>query len=502
MAAALHAADARSTLEAQLWRFMRSRRSSGGHRSGTSTSRSTTIVADDMAVVASRLKGRIMTTLHSGDGSGDDDLRRFREADKIAALPGQPGGVDFDQYGGRVTVDADRGRALFYYFVEAPRHEAASKPLLLWLNGGPGCSSLGYGAMEEIGPFRVNNDSKTLCTNKHAWNNVANVIFLESPAGVGFSYSNTSSDYESSGDEKTANDAYLFLINWLERFPEYKGRPFYISGESYAGHYAPQLAVTILLLNAHNNSKTIINLQGILVGNPLLDNYWNSKGLIDYFWSHGVMSDEVFENVSRNCGYSNNPDTDDSASSSCTDAWHVFDKGEIDPYNIYAPVCVDTPQGAYYPSSYLPGYDPCSDRYTSGYLNHPEVQSSFHARPTNWSLCVNLTWKDAPDSMVPTLIWLISKGLPVWIFSGDFDAICPLPATRYSIGDLGLHITTPWRPWTAQNEVGGYVQQYTGGFTFLSVRGAGHAVASFQPERALVLVNSFLKGELPPNAEE
>lgn len=133
MAATLHAVDARSTLEAQLWRFMRSRRSSGGHRS---TSTGSTIVADDMAVVASRLQGRIMTTLHSGDGSGDDDLRRLREGDKIAALPGQPGGVDFDQYGGHVTVDADRGRALFYYFVEAPRHQAASKPLLLWLNGG------------------------------------------------------------------------------------------------------------------------------------------------------------------------------------------------------------------------------------------------------------------------------------------------------------------------------------------------------------------------------
>lgn len=61
------------------------------------------------------------------------------------------------------------------------------------------------------------------------------------------------------------------------------------------------------------------------------------------------MSDEVFENVSRNCGYSNNPYTN--SASSCSDAWHAFDKGEIDPYNIYAPVCVDTPQGAYYPSS-------------------------------------------------------------------------------------------------------------------------------------------------------
>jgi serine carboxypeptidase-like clade II len=97
---------------------------------------------------------------------------------------------------------------------------------------------------------------------------VANVIFLESPAGVGFSYSNTSSDYDLSGDQRAADDAYLFLVNWLERFPEYKSRPFYISGESYAGHYVPELAATILIQNSYDaaNAKTaIINLRGILV---------------------------------------------------------------------------------------------------------------------------------------------------------------------------------------------------------------------------------------------
>jgi carboxypeptidase C (cathepsin A) len=93
---------------------------------------------------------------------------------------------------------------------------------------------------------------------------VANVIFLESPAGVGFFYSNTSSDYNLSGDERTADDAYIFLVKWLERFPEYKDRAFYISGESFAGHYVPELAATILLQNTYNN-KTIVNLQGILV---------------------------------------------------------------------------------------------------------------------------------------------------------------------------------------------------------------------------------------------
>ena len=92
----------------------------------------------------------------------------------------------------------------------------------------------------------------------------ANVLFLESPAGVGFSYSNTTSDYEKSGDKRTAEDNYVFLVNWLERFSEYKDREFYISGESYAGHYVPELAHTILYHNK-KAKKTIINLKGILV---------------------------------------------------------------------------------------------------------------------------------------------------------------------------------------------------------------------------------------------
>jgi serine carboxypeptidase-like clade 2 len=95
---------------------------------------------------------------------------------------------------------------------------------------------------------------------------VANVIFLESPAGVGFSYSNTSSENRVSGDTRTAVDAYIFLLHWLERFPEYKGRDFYIAGESYSGHYVPQLATVILAL--HKLGATSMNLKGIFVSWP------------------------------------------------------------------------------------------------------------------------------------------------------------------------------------------------------------------------------------------
>ena len=93
---------------------------------------------------------------------------------------------------------------------------------------------------------------------------VANILFLESPARVGFSYSNTKSDYKNVGDKKTALDSYTFLVNWLERFPQYKTRDFYIAGESYAGHYVPQLAYTIVTKNRITN-QTKINLKGIAV---------------------------------------------------------------------------------------------------------------------------------------------------------------------------------------------------------------------------------------------
>lgn len=78
--------------------------------------------ASSLTVSLDAVKSRIMPQ----DG--------LKEKDKIAKLPGQPDGVDFLQYGGYITVDEKAGRALYYYFAEAP--DAASKPLLLWLNGG------------------------------------------------------------------------------------------------------------------------------------------------------------------------------------------------------------------------------------------------------------------------------------------------------------------------------------------------------------------------------
>lgn len=95
------------------------------------------------------------------------------EDDRILGLPGQPNGVAFDMFGGYVTVDEQAGRALYYWLQEADRtavEDPDAAPLLLWLNGGPGCSSVGSGALEELGAFRVHNDGERLLLNEYAWN--------------------------------------------------------------------------------------------------------------------------------------------------------------------------------------------------------------------------------------------------------------------------------------------------------------------------------------------
>ncbi|KAJ7960385.1 Carboxypeptidase [Quillaja saponaria] len=414
----------------------------------------------------------------------------LRQADKIASLPGQPNGVDFDQYAGYVTVDQQAGRALFYYFAESPQN-STTNPLVLWLNGGPGCSSFGYGAMEELGPFRVNPDGKTLHRNTYAWNSVANVIFLESPAGVGFSYSNTSSDYNNTGDTSTANDAYIFLLNWLERYPQYKSRDFYITGESYAGHYVPQLAYTILL-NNRNTNQTIINLKGIAIGNAWIDDPTNSKGMFDYLWTHALYSDETQAAIIKYCDF-----VSGNFSTKCTDFVYAaaVEKGNIDIYNIYAPICHDPSQrngsiGSVY------NFDPCSEYYVDAYLNTAEVQIALHANHIIWSSCRRYHWRDSPTTILPIIKNLIQSDIRVWIYSGDTDGRVPVTSSRYSINSLKLPIISAWRPWYSSREVGGYVVAYRG-LTFITVRGAGHMVPSWQPERALTMITSFLQGGLP-----
>ena len=138
-------------------------------------------------------------------------------------------------YAGYINVNESHGRNLFYWLVESAGNPSTD-PLVLWTNGGPGCSGLSGGLFSEFGPFFPNPDgSLSLIPNMFSWTQMANVIFIEQPAGVGFSYSQDTDDYVV-GDAQAADDVYHFLLNFVDRYPQYAGRKLYLSGESYGGH--------------------------------------------------------------------------------------------------------------------------------------------------------------------------------------------------------------------------------------------------------------------------
>ncbi|KAL0690822.1 hypothetical protein Bca4012_090501 [Brassica carinata] len=403
---------------------------------------------------------------------------------------------DLRSVAGYVNVNQENTRALFFWFFEA-LSEAPTRPLVLWLNGGPGCSSIGYGAASELGPFRVVENGTSLRFNQYSW-------VQESPVGVGFSYTNTSSDLDNLNDSFVAEDAYNFMVAWFARYPRYKSRDFFIAGESYAGHYAPQLAEQI-----YDRNK---------VGNPLTDDEYDNKGILEYAWSHAVISDNLYDTAKRNCDFKSS-----NWSEPCNVAMNtMFQKyKEIDIYNIYAPKCTTSNSSA---ASFLgvfnkspamkdwfkrvrwfEGYDPCYSDYAEKYFNRVDVRTSLHASTrdvSRWKVCndsILQTYQFTVSSMLPTYSKLIKAGLKIWVYSGDADGRVPVIGSRYCVEALGLPVKSEWRSWFHNHQVGGRITEYEGGLTFVTVRGAGHLVPLNKPEEALALFSSFLNGQALPS---
>lgn len=179
------------------------------------------------------------------------------------------------QYSG--YLDITETKHLFFWFFES-RHQPQSDPLVLWLNGGPGCSS-STGLLFELGPCNIKHEGKSTEPNPHSWNQRANMLFLDQPVNVGYSYADDRSD--SVSDSITAaQDVYAFLQLFYARFPAYLKAGFHVAAESYGGQYAPNIAYRIveennkLLQSIHRSSlsdKLIIPLSSVIIGNGLTD---------------------------------------------------------------------------------------------------------------------------------------------------------------------------------------------------------------------------------------
>ncbi|VDM99422.1 unnamed protein product [Thelazia callipaeda] len=163
-------------------------------------------------------------------------------------------------------------------------------PLLVWFNGGPGCSSL-IGFFLELGPFRVNPDGITFMkvhSKDYFYFQEANVLFLESPRGVGFSYHDNSIKPD---DDKYTTDNADALEQFFQLYPEYIGRDFYLSGESYAGVYLPTLT-DILIKRIKEGSIVGMNLRGIAIGNGILSEYYQMNSVVTLLYYYGIFGEE------------------------------------------------------------------------------------------------------------------------------------------------------------------------------------------------------------------
>ena len=171
-------------------------------------------------------------------------------------------GSDYDENG-------EDKHLFFWMFEKREAHlveDASSIPFVVWLTGGPGCSST-LALLTENGPCSVNDDGKTTTVNPYSWTETAHVLWLDQPAGVGFSYGEETDVNE----QMVAEDAYYFLQAFMQTYPEYADSPLYIVGESYAGHYVPSISHRIYEGNKKLPADGLIKLNyaGLAIGNGL-----------------------------------------------------------------------------------------------------------------------------------------------------------------------------------------------------------------------------------------
>merc|ERR1711968_422414 len=176
------------------------------------------------------------------------------------------------QHSGYYKIDGqNKTNEHYFYWMFESRSAPKTDPLILWLTGGPGCSGM-LALLNENGPCSIEKTASgdlASKNNPYSWTTKANVLWIDQPTGVGFSYGD-SGDYDHD-EEGVRDDMWHFLQEFFSAHPEYAAQSFYVFGESYGGHYAPNVAYRVWQGNQAGEGSVRINLKGVAVGNGLTD---------------------------------------------------------------------------------------------------------------------------------------------------------------------------------------------------------------------------------------
>ncbi|KAL3371945.1 hypothetical protein AABB24_008470 [Solanum stoloniferum] len=436
----------------------------------------------------------------------------------IEYLPGLQGRLPFPLETGYVGIGKDEEVQLFYYFLES-ESEPTTDPLLVWLSGGPGCSSV-IAIVNEIGPLRFveqvyNGSMPSFVLNPHAWTKIANIIFLDQPVNTGFSYATNSAAYKYT-DVQACEYVDEFLRKWLSDHPQYISNQFYISGNSYAGTIIPVIAQFILNGNAAGK-EPLVNLEGYLLGNPITIRLEDYNYHIPFCHGMGLVSDELYKSLEKNCGgeYTNI----DPNNTGCTNDFQNFEQivSNINVEHVLKPFCKndDDLRSPYQMSGErrllddklisLQHEDKCASdwrKHMRYWANDLEVQEALHVRKGiigSWIKCrkdigrgSHHNYTFTIDDVIPYHANLSTKGYRSLIYSGDHDYMEPFQSTQAWIKSLNYSIVDDWRQWNTNNQVAGYTRSYSNKMTYATLKESGHTACTDKPEECFAMFKRWI----------
>lgn len=433
----------------------------------------------------------------------------------VKTLPGFPGDLPFKLETGYVGVGEGEDVELFYYFVESERNPK-DDPLMIWISGGPGCSTI-RAFFYQIGPLTLKYTESSgtipdLELNPYSWTKVANVIFLDAPTS-GFSYTKSPETYKNS-DTLSAKYTYEFLVKWLKNHPEFISNPLYITGLSYSGITVPIMVQEVYNGNEAGN-ESILNIKGYILFNPLTVRNIDFNTRIPYAHQFALLSDELYESTKVNCNgdYINVHPSNEL----CLNDLQKVDKclEYVYVYQILEPVCASTmssfEENLVNPLRLPKLEEPwCRENtyvYSSIWANDKDVQKALHIREGTikvWERCNSDHYLIGKDD-TPNYSYDVSSSLDyhknltkkscrALILSGDHDMAFSYIGTRQWIRSMNLKVDRTWEPWFVKNQVAGYMESFSHNdysLTFATVKGAGHASPEFKPEQCLSMVDRW-----------
>mmetsp|Transcript_88873 Transcript_88873/g.167471 ORF Transcript_88873/g.167471 Transcript_88873/m.167471 type:complete len:486 (-) Transcript_88873:133-1590(-) len=407
----------------------------------------------------------------------------------------------------------------YFFWLFESKGNPSKDPLIMWLSGGPGCSSQ-LALFAENGPCKVSKDGSRTRLNPYSWHTNANVMWVDQPAGVGFS-----TGLGTHNENGVAQNMFTFLQNFYKQFPEYQTQDFYIFGESYAGHYVPAIGHRIWSGNKAGEGIKI-PLAGIAIGNGLTDPEEQYKWYPEMGTTgaraegghapSGVINPKeglvmkamvpacILGIQACNHGVSKDPQTGGILNATaCFAAYDLCNLMSEIPYELTG----KNPYDMRIPCEHG---RLCYDFDMIGkYLNSQEVKKQLGVTK-RWGSCniaVDLLFVTAGDWMVnyqELLPDMLADGIKTLIYAGDVDYICNW------LGNMKWTQKLAWPHKDDFNAAPNNDYKLDGrtvaklrtsnGFSFMQVFNAGHMVPMDQPEVALQMVKDFTSGSLTEHA--